>query len=114
MSARDIEGLVGDWRDMALAPRIGEILLLLGETIPDHADARAGTYLSGDEADELGYREFAKYGCWMIWHDAGDWFCVDESAPLSWLPLPGQMPRKHRVIDQSDARAILRGSGEAG
>jgi hypothetical protein len=92
---------------MATARRDGrEILLLLGETIPDHADARAGSFISGDEADELGWREYAKYGAWMIWNDAGDWFCVDESDPLGWLPLPETMPVNHRVIDGNAPRRV--------
>ena len=112
---------VAVWQPMESAPRNGsEILLLLGTTIPDHADARAASFLAGDEADELGYREYAKYGAWMIWHDAGDWFCVDECAPLGWLPLPVKMPMHHPVIDGSpraiaalDTAAIVKDNGDA-
>jgi hypothetical protein len=89
------------WLDMAIAPRTGEeVLLLLGETIPDHANARPASFLSGEEADELGHRELAKYGGWLIWHDGGDWFAIDESEPLGWLPLPERLPRKNCVIEQ--------------
>lgn len=88
-----------EWLSMAQAPRTGEVLLLLGETIPDHMDVRAGSFVPGNEADEMGYREYAKYGCWMIWNDASDWFCIDGSEPLGWLPLPTTLPRRPQVID---------------
>lgn len=81
------------WAPMSLAPRTGaEVLLLLGETIPDHMNVRAGSFVSGDEAEELGYREYAKYGAWIIWHDAGNFYCIDVAEPFGWLPLPALHP----------------------
>jgi hypothetical protein len=77
------------WMPIADAPLTGEsVLLLLGETIPDHADVRAGNYVSGSQAEELGYPEHAKRGAWMIWHDEFDWRCIDVSDPLGWFPAP--------------------------
>lgn len=73
-------------------PRKGPIMLLLGETIPDVPDWRVGTYLSGDESEELGYREYAKYGAWMIWSSADDWYCVDISEPIGWAYPPQPLP----------------------
>lgn len=108
----DVDAIVlSEWLDMATAPRSGkEILILLGTTIPDHADARAASFISGSDVEGLGYREYAKYGAWMIWHDAGEFFCVDECDPLGWLPLPEKMPIRHRVIEGSAIRHRLEGA----
>jgi hypothetical protein len=80
---------VSGWRDIATAPRDGsEVLLMLGETIPDHFDIRAGSYLDGDASEELGWREYAEYGSWMIWNDSNNWFLIDIDEPLAWTPIP--------------------------
>jgi hypothetical protein len=77
-----------DWQDISTAPKDGsEILIWLGETIPDHMDVRAASYLPPKESEELGYGEYAKYGSWMIWNSGCDWFCVDVTDPLAWTPL---------------------------
>lgn len=94
------------WMGMANAPRVGPILLCLGTTIPDLVDARVGTYHAGDDCDELGWTEYAKYGAWMIWNDAGDWFLVDVFSPLGWLPLPDAIPEPH-IVDLPARRAFL-------
>jgi hypothetical protein len=75
---------------MDSAPRGQAILLLIGETIPDLPDWRVATYVSGDEAEEMGYREYAKYGGWMIWNSDCDWFVIDVADGLAWIPVPDQ------------------------
>ena len=83
------EARVGEWQPIKTAPRDKtNVLVLLGETIPGVPDVRGGGYLDGDGAEELGYREFAKYGGWLCWNRDGDFFMVDVDAPLGWMPLP--------------------------
>lgn len=81
---------MGKWRDIASAPKDGScILILRGETVPGRPNVRVGEFLSGASCEGLGYREFAKYGGWMIWHeDGGDWFVCDVTEPTHWMPLP--------------------------
>lgn len=99
---------IATWLPMSTAPRDGkEIIVVLGATIPDGLDVRAASFIDGVAADELGWREYAKYGAWMIWHDAGDWNLVDESAPLGWLPMPKTLPPQPSIIDQFAADAML-------
>jgi hypothetical protein len=76
--------------ERGLPPRhIKTALLLLGESIPDLPYWIVGQRISGDEAEELGYREYAKYGGWMIWHLRGDdWYIIDISEPTAWFPVP--------------------------
>ena len=78
----------GEWRDIKDAPKTGAVLLCLGETIPDLVDARVGTFISGAEAEELGHREFAKYGGWIIWNSDTDWFVIDVDEPTRYALLP--------------------------
>ena len=81
---------MSDWRLMENVPKDDKqhILLLLGETIPDVPDIRVGTFLPGINAEELGYREYAKHGGWLIWNTDSDWFVVDVNEPNSWMPIP--------------------------
>lgn len=74
---------------MATAPKSGSVLLLLGETIPEHDDIRVGSFCEGDWLQTMGdYSEYAKYGAWMIWNDCSDWFFVGAYEPLGWCPMP--------------------------
>lgn len=79
---------MGEWQPIETAPKTGCILLLLGETIPDRPDIRVGEFIAPDEALEMGYREYSRFGGWMIWNDAHDWFVVGASAPLGWAITP--------------------------
>jgi hypothetical protein len=94
------------WQPIATAPRVGNILLLLGTSIPDVPYVRVGNYLDGPESEELGYREYAKYGSWMIWHDCGgDWYCIDVTRPVFWAHIPALPPAA--VIMESVAGLTL-------
>lgn len=77
------------WDTMGSAPRTGTpILLLFGETIPEVPDIRVGTFIDGDSAEKCGYREFAKYGGWLIWNSGSDFYVVDVSEPRAWSETP--------------------------
>lgn len=81
---------MSEWQPMATAPRDrSNILLLLGESIPDTPDVRVASFVSADDAFELG--ELGPG--WMIWHtDGADWYCVREDEPEAWCPLPPRSP----------------------
>ena len=80
---------MADWQPIETVPRDGsEIILLIGETIPDHYNVRSGSFIGGDESEYLGWREFAKYGGWLIWNNDCDWDVIDVSEPNGWMPLP--------------------------
>lgn len=84
------------------APRDGKpVLLRIGETIPDQPDWRVGTYLSGDDAEEMGYPEYAKYGGWLIWNTECDWFVIDVCEALAWFPLPAAI-KLGRSLERSE------------
>lgn len=74
------------WQPIETAPKHGSpVLLLCGETIPDSPFITVGSFVSGYEAEELGYRSYAKYGAWLIWHQAGeDFYCIDVNEPTHW------------------------------
>lgn len=80
------------WQPIDTAPRekdrVLNVLLLLGETVPDTPDIRVGSYIDGDGAEELGYREYAKHGGWLLWNSDGDFFVIDYDEPIRWMPLP--------------------------
>jgi hypothetical protein len=87
------------WLDMATAPEAGTIALLLGETIPDHPEVVAGSYISAADARDLGDDGVGQFGGWMIWTSGEDWYCVDLLEPLGWMLLPETMPVRRRAID---------------
>ena len=58
-----------EWRSMGSAPRDREILLLLGETIPDHADCIVGSWISTKDAVDIGETHCG----WMCWNSGDDW-----------------------------------------
>lgn len=78
------------WQPIESAPRDGiRVLLLCGETIPNNPFVAVACFVNGDESEELGYRSYAKYGSWMIWHQRGDdFYCIDVNEPTHWMPLP--------------------------
>jgi hypothetical protein len=75
---------------MHTAPKEGpSIILCLGDTIPDIPYVRTGCFNDGDGAEELGYREYAKYGGWLIFDENCESFhMVDFDEPRGWMPLP--------------------------
>lgn len=78
---------MSEWHDISTAPRKGLVLLLLGETIPDIADIRGGTFIDSQECEELG--EFGMpNGGWMIWNSGDDWFLLPFDAPRGWAHVP--------------------------
>jgi len=80
---------VSKWRTIDSAPKGSKsVLLLLGETIPEMPDIRVGGRISGKDAEELGYRGYAKYGGWLIWNAGNDFYVVDAGDPTHWMPLP--------------------------
>jgi hypothetical protein len=77
-----------EWQDPSTAKPNTSGLLHLGESIPDLPHWMVGTRIIGEEAEELGYREFAKYGGWLIWHGrADDFHVIDVDEPRGWMPL---------------------------
>jgi hypothetical protein len=77
------------WQPIETAPKDGtSILILRGETIPDIPLIEVASYSDGAAAEELGYREFAKYGAWMVWNAPDNWYLVDVAEPTHWMPLP--------------------------
>lgn len=77
------------WQPIDTAPKDGTwILLLHGETIPGVPLVEVASFAGGASAEELGYREFAKYGAWMIWNASDNWYLVDVAEPTHWMPLP--------------------------
>jgi hypothetical protein len=79
--------LTNGWQDISTAPQKGLLLLLLGETIPDLADIRAGSYINEDYCVQLGEFDYPDGG-WLIWNSGNDWFVVDRSSPLGWAYPP--------------------------
>lgn len=79
-----------EWRAMDTAPKSDKahILLLFGETIPDVPDVRVGAFITGEGAEELGYREYAKHGGWLIWNSDSDFYVVDLADPRGWQSVP--------------------------
>lgn len=78
------------WWSMENAPRDGtNVILCLGECYPDLAYVRTGGFIIGKDAEELGYREFAKYGGWLIPDENYEsWYVVDFDTPRGWRPMP--------------------------
>lgn len=78
------------WFHMFDAPRDGRaIILCLGDTIPDVPFVVTASFMNGASAEDLGYREYAKYGGWWISHEGcTDWYMVDIEEPRGWLPMP--------------------------
>lgn len=78
---------ISGWQDIASAPRDGtEILLWLGDTIPDFTYVQAGSFLAAHE--HMGLLE-AQEDCWMLWHEHGDdWWFVPVNEPRGWFPMP--------------------------
>lgn len=63
-------------------------LLHLGESIPDVPYMAIGQRIDGDAAEEIGYREYAKYGGWLIWHPGGeDYYVIDVIEPKAAVSL---------------------------
>jgi hypothetical protein len=80
---------MSEWQPIETAPKDGKpVLLLEGETIPDTPHIVVGTYIDGSGAEELGYREYAKYGGWLYWHSDGEFYVVDIDDPTDWAPIP--------------------------
>jgi hypothetical protein len=79
------------WQPIETAPtdRHGSsVLLLCGETILGIPFITVGSFVSGYEAEEFGYRSYAKYGAWMIWRQGGeDFYCIDLYEPTHWQPI---------------------------
>lgn len=73
---------------MSTAPRDANILVLLGETIPDVPDWRVAGYVAGDHCAEMDHPEFAATGGWLIWNSDSDWFIVGSAEPTAWARLP--------------------------
>lgn len=82
-----IEALLAEreWRSMDSAPRDGtEIILCVGETIPDHPYVCAATFIEHEEGETLGY-----WQGWLQWSQDGcDFNVLMEDEPTGWLPLP--------------------------
>ena len=76
-----------EWQPMETAPKEGLVMLLLGNTIPDHPWVEIGRHQSGDDAEDLGYREFAKHGGWLIWDSPDNFYLIDVKEPIYWAPL---------------------------
>lgn len=78
---------------MATAPQDTSCLLLIGETIPDLADVRVGSFCSAIEMRDGNFTDDAmqlEHGAWMIWNDCSDWFFINAYEPLGWFPLPSR------------------------
>lgn len=96
-SAESERAAVAAWQPIETAPRGGgDVLLLLGETIPDHPDIRVGSFIAPDGCLDLGYREYARFGGWLIWNSACDWFMIDVIEPRLWMPIPPP-PSDHHI-----------------
>lgn len=82
------------WHPMHTASRDGSsVILCLGDTIPDIPYVRTGSFLDGPEAEELGYREYAKYGGWLIFDPNCECFhMVDFDEPRGWIAMPVLIP----------------------
>lgn len=82
------------WQPMKTAPKDRLIMLLLGETVPDHPHIECGEVISGGDAEKLGYREFAKYGGWLIYDSVDNFYVIDAIEPHAWadIPQPQQRP----------------------
>ena len=86
------------WKPIETAPKDGShVLLLLGESIPDVPYVIVGSFIDGPMAEELGYREYAKYGAWLIWNSGVDFYCVDVTDPTHFMPLPTSPAADGRV-----------------
>jgi len=71
------------WLPISTAPKDEtNVILAIGETIPDVLDVRVGSYLTTAQALELG----APGRGWLVWNDCCDWFYVEM--PWFWMPLP--------------------------
>jgi len=77
-----------EWQPIETAPKDGtEIVLRLGETIPDHSYVCTGTFIGEEEGEKLGY-----WQGWLVWSQDGcDFDVLFEDAPLFWRPL-GPVP----------------------
>lgn len=74
------------WQHISTAPRDGKnVLVIIGETIPDLMDVRVGSFLSRKEALTCGGYPHAG---WLIWNTADDWFVIPEAEATYWMPLP--------------------------
>jgi len=77
------------WQPIETAPTDEHVLLNLGESIPDIPYVAVGICCDGPFCENLGYREYAKYGGWLIWHEDGaDSYIVDVVTPKAWMSLP--------------------------
>lgn len=79
--------LSSGWRSMASAPRKGNVLLDLGETIPSTPNARVGKFISEAEAATF-HETLSSAGGWIIWNADDDWFVVPFADAVGWMPLP--------------------------
>lgn len=74
------------WLPMETAPRDREILLLLGDTVPDHTYARVGSFMDAPEASCIGE---ADCDVWFIWDKNGEsWWSIPLDEPFGWMPIP--------------------------
>lgn len=99
------------WVAPSEAPLNAAGLLHLGDSVPGLPHYMVGTRISSDEAEELGYREYAKYGGWLIWHGRGDdFYVIAIEEPRGWMPLtalPNTFPeRAVRKAESLKGRAM--------
>lgn len=100
----DEVAVMTEWQPIDTAPKDGSwILLLHGETIPGVPLVEVASFGDGLSAEELGYREFAKYGAWVIWNASDNWYLVDVAEPTHWMPLPPP-PRAAEAEDRALSR----------
>lgn len=81
----------GGWLPMDSAPKREAVLLNIGETIPGLVDARVGSFISAEDADELG-ESLSVSGGWLVWNADADWFVIEFSKAFGWAPLPSSKP----------------------
>lgn len=90
MSTPEIKAVtpMSSWKPMSeamKAPR--DILLHLGETIPDSKDIRVGSWISNITAADIG-EDISEAGGWLIWNSDCDWFIIGFDDPKAWTEIP--------------------------
>lgn len=94
--ARDRLGMISAWRTIDSAPRDGKQRLLnFGESVPGVLEVAAGLFVAGDDAESLGYTEYADDGGWLIYNVGSrgtDFYVVAFDEPIGWADMPLPTP----------------------